>query len=622
MTSGCGAAICLAAQPSTVFGSPDTLIERGIEDTLAVTGALAAAIVKAVTGKTTKAAIESAINGAAKGFGSAKLEAPIRRELLHGSMLGALDSFYESETDRFIEVESFTGRHRPTLLGLTDTKFAARPMAEAIKAFLGKEAVTRDVFDQMEDAAKRRAFTVANAASQEMVRTVKRELVRQLAVGADLREFGKHAAARFESAGWTPANASHVETVFRTNVLGSYSGGRIRQMTDPVVLAARPFWESLPVGDGPPRQRKTHRNFVLRATDPFWRTAAPPYGYNCFLETTAIAGPVIGAARALYRGQAVELTTADGRRFAVTANHPVLTSRGMIAAKHVREGAQLVRYCGQARVSLLGRGAQWNEHHAPATAEQVFRALADAQDVELTQPGANDFHGEAESFIRQVEVVGSYRQLMSDGHPAIGEQLGKLMLESPDALRTVGRARIGMSRASREASLRAALRTPGATALALDGGAISSDAPPLHELGGASTADLYALLAQCATDDVATDAETIRQLLDRGAGTIALDEVTRVRKFDLTAHVYDFEVASPAGGGLILADNVVVGNCRCRLRSLSIKQGAGRVQEGSSIRGLPDFGFASGMTALFDGGDLPTTKPANDPPPERERAND
>lgn len=280
--TGSGAAILLAAQPSSVYGSPDTLIERGVESTLSVTAELAGAIVKAVEGKTTKAAIEGAINGAAKRFGTGKLVAPIRRELLHGSLLGALDAFYESETDRFIEVESFRTGPRPIiLLGLTDTKFAVRPLADAIKAFLSKEAVTRDVFDQMEAAAQRRAFTVANAANQEMVRTVKRELVRQLAVGADLAEFGKHAAARFESAGWTPANPSHVETVFRTNVLGAYSGGRIRQMTQPIVLETRPFWESVPVGDGPPRQRRTHRNFVLRAKDPFWLKCCCPYGFNC-----------------------------------------------------------------------------------------------------------------------------------------------------------------------------------------------------------------------------------------------------------------------------------------------------------------------------------------------------
>lgn len=275
------AAILLAAQPSSVFGSPDVLVERGVEGLLTQTGALAGAIVKAVEGRSTSKGIESAINGAARRFGMIRLEEPIHREILHGQLLGALDAFYESETDRFVAPEAFTRSYRPILLGLTDTKFAARPLAEAIKAFLQKKAVTRDVFDMMEDQAKARAFTVANAASEEMVRTVKRELVRQLAIGADLSEFGKHAAARFESAGWTPANPSHVETVFRTNVLGAYNGGRVRQMMQPEVLEARPYWESVPVGDGPPRQRAAHRNFVLRAKDPFWRTACCPYGYNC-----------------------------------------------------------------------------------------------------------------------------------------------------------------------------------------------------------------------------------------------------------------------------------------------------------------------------------------------------
>jgi hypothetical protein len=281
IAAGCGAAICLAAQPRTINGSPDTLIVRGVEDTLSVTGALADAIVKAVSGKTTAAAIKSAIDGAAKRFGAGKIAKPIERELLHGALLGALDAFYESETERFVPVESFRSEAPEFLLAITDARFAARPLGEAIKAFLSKKAVTRDVFDAMEKSAQRRAFTVANAANEAMVRTVKQELLRQLAVGADLADFGKHAAKRFESAGWTPANSSHVETVFRTNVLGAYNGGRIRQMTEPAVLDARPFWESLPVGDGPPRQRATHRNFVLRAADPFWQTAAPPYGYNC-----------------------------------------------------------------------------------------------------------------------------------------------------------------------------------------------------------------------------------------------------------------------------------------------------------------------------------------------------
>jgi hypothetical protein len=262
-----------------VHGSPDTLVVRGVDATLVVTEKLAGAIVRAVSGKSNAKAIEAAINSAAKGFGTSKLAAPIERELLHGALLGALDSAHEAETGAPVKVETFRALHSQLLA--SDTGFAGRPLKEAINAFLKKKAVTRDVFDAMEKEAQRRAFTVAGMANDAMVSTVKRELIRQVAVGADLREFGKNAAARFEAAGWVPANPSHVETVFRTNVLGAYNGGRVRQMAQPEVLAVRPYWQSLPVGDGPPRQRPTHRMFVLLASDPFWQDASPPYGYNC-----------------------------------------------------------------------------------------------------------------------------------------------------------------------------------------------------------------------------------------------------------------------------------------------------------------------------------------------------
>ncbi len=278
----CAAHVALAAQPRSVYGTPDTLIQRGVDALLAQTERLAEAIGRAVAGKTNAKAIEAAINGAARRFGSSSLARPIERELLHGALLGALDSDHEGTTGHPVQVETFAALHSNARIVLaSDTSFAQRPMKDAIESFLKKKAVTRDVFDQMEKAAQRRAFTVAGAANEEMVRTVKRELIRQVAVGADLADFGKNAAKRFESAGWVPANPSHVETVFRTNVMGAYSQGRIQQMTQPVVLMARPFWQSMPVGDGPPRQRPTHIMFVLRAADPFWQTAAPPYGYNC-----------------------------------------------------------------------------------------------------------------------------------------------------------------------------------------------------------------------------------------------------------------------------------------------------------------------------------------------------
>jgi phage gp29-like protein len=288
-----GSTVCLAVQPESVNGSPDTLVTRGVAETSASgTGAFARELVEAVQGKKTARSIRAAIEAAAKRFDNGKIAEPIERELLQGGMLGALDADFEAEENKPVAVESFTALHPTHLLAERDPRFAARPIEEAIRVFLDKEAVTRDVFDSMSKAAQRRAFTVARAANEEMVRTVKRELMRQLAIGADLADFGKNAVARFEAAGWTPANPSHVETIFRTNVISGYNGGRVRQMRQPEVLELRPFWQIMTVNDGPPRQRSSHQavhGIVLAAADPFWQRATPPFGYNCRCRIRSIS---------------------------------------------------------------------------------------------------------------------------------------------------------------------------------------------------------------------------------------------------------------------------------------------------------------------------------------------
>lgn len=286
-----GEHICAAKAPSTVFGSPDTMVERGIEETTLITGQLAEQLASAVRGLDSSRAIRDALNRAGEAFGVERLARPIERELLHGCMLGALDSWFEMEEGVQIEVESFEALHaqiclrRPSIVAAErDRRFAAKPMEEAIRSFMEKQVVTRDEFDSMKAAAQKKAFTVAKLANEEMVRTVKRELVRQIALGADLNDFGRHAAERFEQAGWTELNPSHVDNIFRTNMAGAYNGGRERQMTQPEVLALRPFHQIMTPNDGPPRQRHTHQmshGITLAADDPVWADASPPFGYRC-----------------------------------------------------------------------------------------------------------------------------------------------------------------------------------------------------------------------------------------------------------------------------------------------------------------------------------------------------
>lgn len=216
------------------------------------------------------------------------MAAELEDAILHAGMLGALDSDFEAVEDTEVRPVAFSAR----LLRETDAKFAIHGLDEAITVFEERQVLTPDVFELLSDWARARAFTIAGLMNERMLEDAKRELVRQVAAGADLRDFRKWVEARLESAGWTPANPSHVETVFRTNVMHAYNGGRLRHQTQPSVLEARPYWQWLSVADG--RARKAHKRAhqkVLRADDPWWREAYPPAGYNCRCRVRTLRKP-------------------------------------------------------------------------------------------------------------------------------------------------------------------------------------------------------------------------------------------------------------------------------------------------------------------------------------------
>jgi hypothetical protein len=290
----CGGATLLArpsrriAQPRSTFGSPDDVVDTGTAALAKQTERLGVAIARAVHGKSSAKAIRAAVIATGRRWNVERFADPLERAWNQGQWLGALDADFEARTNRPVKIESFAALHAPLLLApydrSTDPAFATRPVGDARKQFEQREPVTRPVYDAMTDAARRRAVTVAGAANKEIVRTVQRELVQQVAQGADLRDFEKRVVPRLEAAGWTPQNSSHVENVLRTNVSGAYNAGRARQMTQPAVLRLRPYWQIVTVNDGPPRQRPTHQAahlVVLRADDPFWLTAYPPFGFLC-----------------------------------------------------------------------------------------------------------------------------------------------------------------------------------------------------------------------------------------------------------------------------------------------------------------------------------------------------
>jgi hypothetical protein len=276
-----------------VNGSPETIIDTGVSEGTAVTAHWVSMIGLAVDGLATADAIMQALADALPPSAVKTFATPVQQALMHGVMLGAMDSAYEVTTGNEIAAPAF---EEPESVQASARRLAEKPTAfrflgfdsmpyeSAVTKFLELKPVTQRVFEALDAKAKEKAFTVAGLGKKSMLKVVQRELARQVAQGADLRNFRRFAEERLVSNGWTPKSAAHVETIFRTNVQKAYSAGRLEHMMRPSVLKVRPFWQVVGVGDGPPRERENHaqnNNRVMRADNPNWAGKVPPWGFNC-----------------------------------------------------------------------------------------------------------------------------------------------------------------------------------------------------------------------------------------------------------------------------------------------------------------------------------------------------
>lgn len=273
-----GHAPILLAQPSTVNGSPESVVARYKRAGFPVLAQWAATLEAAAEGKSA-AAIKVALRKAGKTFEPATLAKHIEPMLVHAAMLGAMDAAWEAEHDVVLEPTTFDARGDVVCLA---ANFVTKPFEAAIDFFLSKKVLPKSLFEKLQGSARDKAFTIAGRARTEMLQTGFDALAASIRDGRDLRTFRKDLNARFDSNGWTRLDGPHVETIFRNGTMGAYASGRDKQMTQPAVLKARPYWQIFGVNDS--RTRDRHGNAhgkVLRASDPFWKRAPLPWGHQC-----------------------------------------------------------------------------------------------------------------------------------------------------------------------------------------------------------------------------------------------------------------------------------------------------------------------------------------------------
>jgi SPP1 gp7 family putative phage head morphogenesis protein len=152
---------------------------------------------------------------------------------------------------------------------------------------------------------------ISGVAKADLLQAIQEELTKYLAEGGTLEQFKDEIDTLFLRHGFAPLSPYRIETIFRTNLQSAYQAGRYRQLTEPAVMTALPYWRYVAVLDGSTRpEHAALHGKIYPANHPFWKTWYPPNGFNCRCTVVAVSQRQIEA-----NGWQVETTDPTGGLF-------------------------------------------------------------------------------------------------------------------------------------------------------------------------------------------------------------------------------------------------------------------------------------------------------------------
>lgn len=490
---------------------------------------------------------------------------------------------------------------------------ARQQFQEQIDFFKKKLNLPTERWDDIKHGAHDRAFIVAGAKKADLLNDL-RAAVLKANQGASIGEFRKAFAAAVKNSGWTGWTGSgttagvawRTRVIYQTNIATSYAAGRWKQLNDPELLKVRPYWRYIH-SDSVLSPRPQHKawgdaGLTLRHDHPFWKTHFPPNGWNCFPEETLVRCDAKLGLKTWYAGEMVEFSTTQGNRLTVTANHPILTRSGWVCAHKLNQGDELISASGDIDAALVG---VIDHKQSPTSAKDMFESLA-GQGLRIAPMALNDFHSDALLRKPEIHIAGPDGALVDIAQSARSELIREDGLQlrlhrqskapfiafSPASLLLVkcnpilsqdatdsglgypqpqGNLRLTDQRApvqreyfSLDSSIARVSSNPCSSELALNAPRRSLDIFPTHPLGLRLSAQHDATKFQGTPQSSTTASTLFGELLEANPGTVALDQIREIRKYQWSGHVYDFATTT----GLIVAGGIIVSNCHCYVQAV------------------------------------------------------
>jgi len=188
---------------------------------------------------------------------------------------------------------------------MADTASAIQQFQQQIDFFRAKLNLPTERWDDIKQSAHDRAFIVAGAQKASLLADL-RQAVDKAVIGGSIQQFRNDFAEAVKTSGWSgwtgqgseSGEAWRTRVIYQTNMATSYAAGRYRQLTDPELLKARPYWRYVH-SDGVMHPRPEHlawNGLTLPNDHPFWETNFPPNGWGCQCSVVAVRLPREGDA--------------------------------------------------------------------------------------------------------------------------------------------------------------------------------------------------------------------------------------------------------------------------------------------------------------------------------------
>lgn len=205
-----------------------------------------------------------------------------------------------------------------------------------------------------------RAFVVAGVTDMAMLEEFQAAMI-EAARTSDIKVFAGEFDRLVETYGWSYNGGREwrIRTIFETNIRTSHMAGRLKQMRDPEMVKARPYWQYIHaetrVPNNPRPQHVGWDGLVLYWHDPWWNTYFPPNDWKCSCGVRTLSevdlmrlgktGPdaapeTVRVRKQLSSGETVDLPAGVGYGWDYMPGD--LWERGLVPSALIEEGGGLI----------------------------------------------------------------------------------------------------------------------------------------------------------------------------------------------------------------------------------------------------------------------------------------